>query len=211
MGCCIGNTVHNRCSITAPFRGSPAAKRPGLCMSYDLSPIASFARIKPLEADKAGGADSSKRISRWDEIAGTVEMTGVGGPGPGGAKTFEHMAATLPPEATQAHVYDVIAAPLVARWLGGVDVDLISYGQTGSGKTFTMFGPPHSMAHAAAALGGGGGTISGEGILRDEHGFILRSGYLPALCANSPSYCAEAKGGEGKGQRGAHDGELAPL
>ena len=58
------------------------------------------------------------------------------------------MAATLPPEATQAHVYDVIAAPLVARWLGGVDLDLISYGQTGSGKTFTMFGPPHSMAHA---------------------------------------------------------------
>jgi hypothetical protein len=48
------------------------------------------------------------------------------------------------------------------------DVDLISYGQTGSGKTFTMFGPPHSMAEAAAAQkkSGAGEGISGEGVLR---------------------------------------------
>ena len=63
-------------------------------------------------------------------------------------------------------------------------MDLISYGQTGAGKTFSMFGPPHSMAEAALAqkASGAGAGISGDGILRPEHGFLLRAG-LEALAA----------------------------
>ena len=56
-------------------------------------------------------------------------------------------------------------------------MDLISYGQTGSSKTFTMFGPPHSMAEAAAVQksSGSGSGISDEGILLPEHGLFLCS------------------------------------
>lgn len=100
-------------------------------------------------------------------------------------KTFDFPTATLPPDSTQEHVYKTVAAPLVAQFCAGIDVDLISYGQTGSGKTFTMFGPPHSMAEAAAALRGSpkGDSIAGEkGVLRPEHGFVLRSG-LDSLAA----------------------------
>ena len=140
-----------------------------------LTPMASFARIKPLDVDKGGGVPSrTKLVSGWDEDEGTVSMLISGKP-----KVFDHLATTLPPESTQAHVYDVIAAPLVEKWLGGYDVDLLSYGQTGSGKTFTMFGPPHSMAEAAGRLNssGGGSGISGDGIIREEHGFIIRAGF----------------------------------
>eukprot|EP00937_MAST-01D_sp_MAST-1D-sp2_P007221 g7221.t1 len=145
-----------------------------------LMPISSFVRIKPLDADPGGGTATAKRITAWDAEAGIVEMeTG----GLKGVKTFNFTGA-LPPESTQAHVYGIIAAPLVAKFCSGFDVDLISYGQTGAGKTYTMFGPPHSMAEAAAAQerSGAGTSISGDGILRPEHGFLLRSG-LESLAA----------------------------
>ena len=87
------------------------------------------------------------------------------------------MKALLPPEATQVQCYDVICKPLVQKWLEGYDCDLLSYGQTGSGKTYTMFGPPYSMEKAAKELGSGGQTISPDGILKEEHGFTLRSGF----------------------------------
>jgi hypothetical protein len=53
---------------------------------------------------------------------------------------FDFMRAVVPPEASQAQVYDSIAggeSGLVEKWLNGFDVDLLCYGQTGSGKTFT--------------------------------------------------------------------------
>ena len=144
-----------------------------------FSPIASFVRIKPLAADPGGGTASAKSISAWDEETGTIEMDTGGGK----VKTFDFPTATLLPESTQAQVYSTVAAPLVAQFCQGFDVDLISYGQTGSGKTYTMFGPPHSMAAAAAALpkdsgtgkpGGGGG--GGGAVLLPEHGVVLRAG-----------------------------------
>ena len=48
----------------------------------------------------------------------------------------------------------------------------------------TPAGPPYSMAEAAAAQkkSGAGTGISGDGILRPEHGFVLRSG-LDCLAA----------------------------
>jgi hypothetical protein len=133
-----------------------------------LSLINSYCRIKPLSADKAGGKDSDKQITGWDEEAGTVELGGT---------VYGHARRTLPPDATQVHVYEVICQPLVRSWLEGYDADLLSYGQTGAGKTFTMFGPPYAMAAAAKALGGGGSGIAADGILVDDHGFILRSGF----------------------------------
>ena len=39
-----------------------------------------------------------------------------------------YFQATLGPDSTQAHVYRTIAAPLVAQFCNGIDVDLISYG-----------------------------------------------------------------------------------
>eukprot|EP00756_Hemistasia_phaeocysticola_P057485 Hpha_TRINITY_DN34091_c0_g1::TRINITY_DN34091_c0_g1_i1::g.30636::m.30636 len=143
------------------------AERRGSVDSGGLVPIASFARIKPLGAERDPEGTVTKRITGWDAAGGTVEM--------GGTK-FSHLAATLPPDATQEYTYSVIAAPLLRRWMDGYDVDLISYGQTGAGKTFTMFGPPHSMAQAASRLGAEDG-VPAEEILREDHGFILRCGF----------------------------------
>ena len=94
--------------------------------------IRSYARIKPKAADKEGGRDSDKRITGWDAEAGIVEMNG---------KKYDHVHATLPPDVTQQRVYEVVAQPLVGKWLDGYDVDVLSYGQTGSGKTYTLSGP----------------------------------------------------------------------
>ena len=104
-----------------------------------LAPIHSFVRIKPLDADKGGGTAAGKQLKTWDEAKGTVEMDVDGR-----SKVFDHMDATIGPDATQEQVYDVICSPLVRRFVEGFDVDLICYGQTGSGKTFTAFGPPLS-------------------------------------------------------------------
>lgn len=152
-------------------------------MSSGLTPIASFVRVKPLHADVGGGSASTKRITDWDAKAGTIGME-VDGRSGSTKKTFGFPTAVLPPESTQEHVYQTIAAPLVAQFCEGFDVDLISYGQTGSGKTFTMFGPPYSMAEAAAAVNksGAGASITGDGILRPEHGCVLRSS-LDSLAA----------------------------
>ena len=145
--------------------------------------MAAFVRVKPLGADPGGGVASGKRLAGWDAAAGTLEMEvgakpGAMGRGGAGGKVFDFPRATLPPEATQQHVYDTIAAPLVVKFCEGYDVDLVSYGQTGAGKTFTMFGPPHSMAEAAAAQRKSGAAtgVSGDGFLMPEHGFVLRSG-----------------------------------
>ena len=42
--------------------------------------------------------------------------------------TAMYFQATLGPDSTQEHVYSTIAAPLVAQFCNGIDVDLISYG-----------------------------------------------------------------------------------
>jgi len=130
-----------------------------------LTPMLSFARIKPASADRPGGAAAAKVIAGWDEAGGSVTMSGT----PPGKGAFDHFDAALPPEASQQHVYDTACAPLVARFLDGFDVDLIVYGQTGSGKTYTMFGPPRSMAAAAEQ----GEAFSSPA---PEHGFCLRAG-----------------------------------
>ena len=152
-----------------------------------LTPMAAFVRVKPLDIEPGGGTASSKRIAGWTEAAGSIAMDvagGVAGHGRSGTKEFDYAKEIMGPESTQERVYASIAAPLVAQFVQGFDVDLISYGQTGSGKTFTMFGPPHSMEQAAAAQrkSGAGEGISGAGILRPEHGFVLRSG-LDCLAA----------------------------
>ena len=132
--------------------------------------ISSYVRIKPLGGDKPGGGESRHRLTGWDR-SGAVSVSG---------RVFDHAAAVLPPDATQLEAYETVARPLVRRWLAGHDVDLLCYGQTGAGKTFTMFGPPFSMARAAEALGDGdSGGDGGDGVLLDQHGFILRSGWRP--------------------------------
>ena len=62
-------------------------------------------------------------------------------------------------------------------------------GKLGQGKR-TQFGPPGSMKVALDALGdnGGSGTIASTGILHENHGLILRSGFA-ALAAIDASSC----------------------
>ena len=133
--------------------------------------ISSYTRIKPLGkgySDKDGGNRSEKRITSWDGEKGQVSINN---------EVYGHMKAVLVPEATQLQCYETVCEPLVQKWLDGYDVDLLSYGQTGSGKTYTMFGPPFSMQQAAKELGSGGKGIDSSGILKDEHGFTLRTGF----------------------------------
>ena len=140
-------------------------------MSATKASIASYARIKPLGkgySDKDGGTRSGKRITGWDEGSGEVSVND---------EVFNHMRATVPPESSQVQCYEVVCKPLVEKWLDGYDVDLLTYGQTGSGKTYTMFGPPFSMEKALKELGSGGQSISADGILKEQHGFTLRSGF----------------------------------
>jgi kinesin family member 5 len=47
---------------------------------------------------------------------------------------------TFGPDATQANIYNEIAAPLVPQIFDGVNLTILAYGQTSSGKTFTMQG-----------------------------------------------------------------------
>ena len=138
--------------------------------------IKSYARIKPMAADKDGGVAAGKGIRGYDADEGVVEIGAEGG---SKTKRYTHFHATIPPEADQEGVYATVCAPFVSSWLDGYDVDLICYGQTGSGKTHTMFGPPHAMARAADSLGGSGGegTISPDGVITADHGFILRAGF----------------------------------
>ena len=148
-------------------------------MRHRLPLIRSFARIKPASADKAGGIPAAQSICGWDATSGSVSFSGKSG-ARRATKTFDHFDYTLGPGISQAKSFEIVCEPLVERWLDGYDVDLICYGQTGSGKTYTQFGPPNSMQEAKLALGknGGAGTISPEGILReDTHGFILRTGF----------------------------------
>ena len=143
--------------------------------------IKSYARIKPIAADKNGGIEAATGLGGWDTNAGVVEIRGKGG-----AKVYSHYHAVIPPDATQEFVYDTVCSPLVRQWLDGYDVDLLSYGQTGSGKTYTMFGPPHSMATAAEKLGGGGrGIFSPECVMQEDFGFILRAGFEALAKVNS--------------------------
>lgn len=159
--------------------GKPRARAKGLV------PIRSFARIKPLGADRAGGGAAAKRIAAFDEFEGTVAVALAAGgrAAAGGPQVFDHLDAVIGPEATQEHAYGVVAAPLVEAFVAGTDVDIIFYGQTGAGKTFSAFGPPHSMARASRAVReGAGDAVAAADVLREEHGFVLRAGFA-ALAA----------------------------
>lgn len=154
----------------------------------DMSLIASFARIKPLGVDKSGGVKADKQIDSWSEAKGTVTFNCTSSKS--NHKVFDHMARVIGPEATQEQVYEVIARPLVQKWLNGYDADIISYGQTGSGKTYTMFGPPFSMEKASKKVKASDGA---EQILRKEHGFILRSGLEALAYVNAVNAGADAR------------------
>ncbi|CAK0902541.1 unnamed protein product, partial [Prorocentrum cordatum] len=52
----------------------------------------------------------------------------------------------LRPEASQAEVYDAVAARIVNGVLEGYNGAILAYGQTGSGKTHTMLGPDGASA-----------------------------------------------------------------
>ena len=103
-------------------------------MAATLSPIASFARIKPIDACKDGGAAATIGITAFDAAEGTIEIGGVGSAEAksAGSKSYDHFAAIIPPTSTQAETYNTICAPLVAKWLAGFDAVIIMYGQTGS-------------------------------------------------------------------------------
>jgi len=69
--------------------------------------------------------------------------------------------------ATQAHVYEKSARPLVADFVNGFNGAVIVFGQTGSGKSHTMFG--------GASSGDTSGDTSGRGIVPRACEEILRA------------------------------------
>jgi len=85
------------------------AVKPAVVGRRGKPPMASYVRLKPLSADKEGSVPSEKRITQWDE-AGSIQLSN--------GHVFDHAAAVLAPDETQARVYEVIAQPLVRSWLG---------------------------------------------------------------------------------------------
>ena len=81
-------------AAAASSKGSKKSKK----SKKGLTRIRSFARIKPISADKEGGVDASKRITGWKD-QGTVETN---------AKSFDHFHGVVAPDAEQAGVYAVI-------------------------------------------------------------------------------------------------------
>lgn len=106
-------------------------------------------------------------------IVAGVEAQGGGGLGAPPSARVRPKAFTFDgvfgPQTTQEAVYDAVVAPMVARFLEGVNATILAYGQTGSGKTYTMLG----------AGGGGeeGSHGSGASPLLDE----TTSGVIPRL------------------------------
>lgn len=72
--------------------------------------------------DRTGGISADKQIDGFDAGTSTISC---------GGQVFDHPEAVIGPDATQLHVYETIAQPLVNKFLEGYDVDMISYGQTG--------------------------------------------------------------------------------
>ena len=90
------------------------------------------------------------------------------------------------PSSSQETVYDTVVAPMVTRFLDGVNATILAYGQTGSGKTFTMLG----------AGGGGeeGGHSTGAApVLLDE----ATSGVIPRLARDVLAAVAARSGAGG--------------
>ena len=83
--------------------------------------IKSYARIKPMGADKDGGVRADKGIMGYDADAGVVEIGAEGGGGKN--KRYTHFERTVPPDTAQSDVYATVCAPLVAAWVDGYDVD----------------------------------------------------------------------------------------
>lgn len=62
------------------------------------------------------------------------ESTGIDGSHPG-------LPIHLPKDCTQDYVYHQTVYPMLAIYLEGFDVSIVTYGQQGTGKTYTMLGP----------------------------------------------------------------------
>ena len=54
---------------------------------------------------------------------------------------WQYFTHLLPPETSQAELFDIIFAKRMKDFLDGYNVMLLAYGQTGSGKTHTLLGP----------------------------------------------------------------------
>ncbi|XP_074659663.1 kinesin heavy chain-like isoform X3 [Tubulanus polymorphus] len=105
-----------------------AAVPPGLPQPAPLDDnIKVVCRVRPLNSseEKAG----SKFILKFP----TDESISIGGK----VYIFDKI---IKPNATQEHVYNTVAKPIVADVLGGYNGTIFAYGQTSSGKTHTMEG-----------------------------------------------------------------------
>ncbi len=118
----------------------------GACANRGLGVV----RIKPLGAGGGGGEASAAgaaaaRSLTFDVTANSVTVDG---------RTFAYPTHVMGPGMDNASVYAAYMPTRVAQFLSGVDANIVCYGQTGSGKTHTCFGPPRSMAKAAAGMVG---------------------------------------------------------
>ncbi|PRW20706.1 kinesin KIF3B [Chlorella sorokiniana] len=102
-------------------------------------------RCRPLNERER--AERQAEVVAVDAAAAQVVLRAAGGEAPR-AFTFDR---TFGPEATQAEVYDAMAAPLVESALAGYNATLFAFGQTGTGKTHTMEGITAGGSGSASA------------------------------------------------------------
>eukprot|EP00804_Cyclotella_cryptica_P010642 CCRYP_005465-RA/>CCRYP_005465-RA protein AED:0.33 eAED:-0.26 QI:227/0.33/0.28/0.57/1/1/7/0/2002 len=100
-----------------------------------------FFRVRPLNAKEKQDGRNIATIAHEDH--GTIEIRNRSPSSEGGvessSKTFS-FDAVFSDKASQRHIYDVCAAPVVQSVLEGYNGTVFAYGQTGAGKTHTMEG-----------------------------------------------------------------------
>lgn len=116
-----------------------------------------FARIRPLSARETAEGEERAVVAKVKESTVSVS-TCYGGGDNERAFRFERV---FNESATQAEVFGVACAPLVACVLKGQNASILTYGQTGTGKTHTMLG--HDVWALAAECERAAVDRSGEG------------------------------------------------
>ncbi|XP_042221887.1 kinesin-like protein KIF23 [Homarus americanus] len=104
----------------------------------DKDPVDVICRIKPLDQD-SGEQCITVLNSRAVKLMPPPTSYTFRNSGKEQYYKFQHVFS---PEASQKHLFDQVAKPLVADLLQGKNSLLFAYGVTGSGKTYTMQGTP---------------------------------------------------------------------
>ncbi|KAL2916566.1 hypothetical protein HK105_203999 [Polyrhizophydium stewartii] len=114
----------------AMYAAPPLAGLPLATASSSSTGAGSGAGAAPAGAPPSVSLASQAAASPGGTASGPTSGSGIRK-----SFTFDHVFG---PEASQGHIYDSLAAPLVDQFFAGFNATILAYGQTFSGKTFTM-------------------------------------------------------------------------